>query len=273
MTSETTTLIVERDAGVAVVTLNRPDAKNALDPVMTDELTALFAALKRDETVRAVVLTGAGGDFCAGGDVKGMGAKGPRNPEQRRAAMQRYRDLTLAVHALDKPLVAALDGVAYGAGVSLALMADIVLVSTRVRLAMIFHRIGLVPDLGAWYFLPRVVGLQRAKELIFSAREFGAGEALQMGLALEILEPEALLPRARAIAHSFEGASGTAMSLSKQALQASLQSELATMLDLEALAQPIAAGSDYAAEAVRRFAAKEPAQFRWPKPSAPDTSP
>jgi 2-(1,2-epoxy-1,2-dihydrophenyl)acetyl-CoA isomerase len=99
---------------------------------------------------------------------------------------------------------------------------------------------------------------------VFSAREVGAQEALQMGLALEVLAPEALLPRALALARSFEGASAIALSLSKRALHASLQSELGSMLDLEAMGQAIASGSDYAREAVRRFASREPAQFRWP---------
>src|SRR5690606_33261774 len=138
---------------------------------------------------------------------------------------------------------------------SLALWADIVLVSDRVRMAMVFHRIGLVPDVGAWYTLPRVVGLQRAKEVIFSAREFGAQEALHMNLALETLAPEVLLARAMEIAHSFEGASATAMSLSKRALQASLQTDLTTMLEMEASAQAVAGSSQYTREAVRRFAA------------------
>jgi 2-(1,2-epoxy-1,2-dihydrophenyl)acetyl-CoA isomerase len=258
------TLLVETDDGVATVTLNRPEAKNALSPLMADELTATLRALRRDEAVRAVVLTGAGGDFCAGGDVKGMGAAGPRSPEQRHTAMARYRELTLALTGFDKPLVAALDGVAYGAGVSIALTADIVLVSTRVRCALVFHRIGLVPDCGAWYTLPRIVGLQRAKELIYSAREFGADEAARIGLALEAHAPEALLARARAIAGSLAQGPALAFQLSKQALNASLQSELSTMLDLEAAAQPIAASSEFAADAVRRFAAREPACFRWP---------
>lgn len=262
--SATPEVTLVRDGGVAIVTLNRPAAKNALTSGMFDELTALFKAFRDDDEVRSVVLSGAGGDFCAGGDVKGMGQGGPRTPEQRRTGMARCRDLAIAMASLDKPVIAALDGVAYGAGVSLALLADIVLVSKRVRMALVFHRIGLVPDVGAWYTLPRAVGPQRAKELIFSAREFGAAEAKEMGLAMEVLAPEALLPRALAIAHSFEGASATALSLSKQALRASLQSELPTMLDLEAAAQAIAIGSDYARESVRRFVAKEPAQFRWP---------
>jgi 2-(1,2-epoxy-1,2-dihydrophenyl)acetyl-CoA isomerase len=258
------TIQVEREGGVARITLNRPQARNALSPTMADELTVALQQCRRDAAVRAVLLSGAGEHFCAGGDVKGMGQAAPRNTEQRRAAMQRYRELVLAMTALDKPVLAALDGVAYGAGFSLALLADIVLVSDRVRLAMVFHRIGLVPDLGAWYTLPRAVGLQRAKELVFSAREIGADEALRLGLALEVLPPDQLLPRAQALALSFCGASATALSLSKQALQASLQSELNTMLDLEAAGQAIAGGSEYAAESVRRFAAREPAQFQWP---------
>lgn len=259
------TVLLERQGGVAVVTLNRPGAKNAIDVATSDALTATLKALRGDDEVRALVLTGAGGDFCAGGDVKGMGEGGARTVEQRRAGMSRYRELAEAFAALDKPLIAAVDGVAFGAGLSMSLFADIVLVSTRARMAMVFHRIGLVPDVAAWYNLPRIVGLQRAKELIYSAREFNAEEALGMGLALEVLQPEALLPRALELARSFEGASSVAFSLSKQALAASLQSDMRTMLEMEATAQAVAGSTEYFRESVRRFAAKEPAQFRWPK--------
>lgn len=260
----TQSVVLTREGGVALLTLNRPQVKNALDPLSTDLLTGLLRELRDDTAVRAVVLTGAGADFCAGGDVKGMADAGTRTPEQRRCGMARYRDLALALAGLDKPLIAAIDGVAFGAGLSLALWADIVLVSDRVRLAMVFHRIGLVPDIGAWYTLPRCVGLPRAKELVYSAREFGAQEALQMNLALEVHAPEWLLPRALAMAHSFEGASALALSLSKQALQSALQSDLASMLDMEAAGQALAGDSDYARESLRRFAARESAQFHWP---------
>lgn len=258
------TLMIERDGGIAMLTLNRPGAKNALSERMADELTAALLELKADAQVRAVVLTGAGGDFCAGGDVKGIAAGGNRTTEQRHAGMARYRALTLALLDLDKPLVAALDGVAYGAGLAMALAADLVLMSDRVRCAVIFHRIGLVPDLGTWYTLPRVVGLQRAKELVYSAREFGAEEALRMGLALEILPTPQLLPRARLLAQSLADGSALAFGLSKRALNASLQSSLTAMLDLEAAAQALAADSDFTRDAVRRFAAREPARFQWP---------
>ena len=225
-------VLFERADGVAVLTLNRPSAKNAIDIPTTDALVAALRGLRAADDIRAVVLAGAGGDFCAGGDVKGMADGASRTVEQRRAGM--------------------------------ALYADIVLVSTRARLAMVFHRIGLVPDVGAWYQLPRVVGLQRAKELIYSAREFGADEAVRMNIALEALAPEALMPRAMELARSLAGASPTAFSLSKRALAATLQSDLETMLDMEASSQAIALSSAYFREAIRRFAAKEPAQFCWP---------
>ncbi len=177
--------------------------------------------------------------------------------------MARYAELARALASLDKPLIAAVDGVAFGAGLSMALYADIALRSTRARLAMV-HRIGLVPDVGAWYQLPRAVVAQRAKELIYSAREFGADEAVRMNIALEALAPEALMPRAMELARSLAGASPTAFSLSKRALAATLQSDLETMLDMEASSQAIALSSAYFREAIRRFAAKEPAQFCWP---------
>jgi 2-(1,2-epoxy-1,2-dihydrophenyl)acetyl-CoA isomerase len=258
------TLDYRLDDGVATLTLNRPEAKNALDPTMADELGECLAAIRADESVRVLVLAGAGGAFCAGGDVKAMGQGGPRTPEQRRAGMARYTRICTELMALDRPVIAAVDGVAYGAGFSLALMCDIVLLSERARLCLVFQRIGLVPERGAFYTLPRVVGLQRAKELIFSAREIDAAEALRLGLAMEVLPAEALAARAQAIARSFAGASPVAMSIAKRALQASLGSDLQTLLEIESSGQALASNSDYAKEAVRRFATREPAQFRWP---------
>ncbi len=262
------TLDYRLDDGVATLTLDRPEAKNALDPTMADELGECLAAIRADESVRVLVLAGAGGAFCAGGDVKAMGQGGPRTPEQRRAGMARYTRICTELMALDRPVIAAVDGVAYGAGFSLALMCDIVLLSERARLCMVFQRIGLVPDMGAFYTLPRVVGLQRAKELIFSAREIDAAEALRLGLAMEVVPAEALAARAQAIARSFAGASPVAMSIAKRALQASLGSDLQTLLEIESSGQALASNSDYAKEAVRRFAAREPAQFRWPPGAA-----
>lgn len=263
------TLLCEHDQGVATVTLNRPQARNALDTTMADELAALFAELRGDASVRAVVLAGAGGAFCAGGDVREMAQAGPRSVAQRRAGMARYARLARAMLGLEQPLIAAVDGVAYGAGFSLALMADIVLVGERARLSMAFQRVGLIPDVAALYTLPRVLGVQRAKELVYSAREIDAQEAVRLGLALEVLPGAELLPRAQAMAHAFTGASPVAMALAKRGLSMSLTSDLDTLLDFEATGQAVAADDPYVREAIRRFAAKEPPQFRWPPAPAP----
>ena len=127
-----------------------------------------------------------------------------------------------------------------------------------------FHRIGLVPDVGAWYQLPRVVGLQRAKELIYSAREFGADEAVRMNIALEALAPEAPDAARNGTGPQSRGCIADGIQPLKRALAATLQSDLETMLDMEASSQAIALSSAYFREAIRRFAAKEPAQFCWP---------
>jgi 2-(1,2-epoxy-1,2-dihydrophenyl)acetyl-CoA isomerase len=182
--------------------------------------------------------------------------------------MERYSRLTLALHGLEIPVIAAAHGVAFGAGFSLLLLADIVLLASNARLCMAFERIGLVPDCGALFTLPRSVGLQRAKELMFSAREITAEEARGMGIALEVLPADALLPRALQMAAAFRGASPVAQAMAKRALNASLQSDLGTMLSIEETSQAVALSGDYVAEAARRFAAKEPAQFRWPKAGA-----
>ena len=258
------TLDYHLEDGIATVTLSRPEARNAITPEMSRELSGLFAAMRLDAAVRAVVLSGAGGSFCSGGDVRQMGRTGHRSHEERRSTAAIYRPIAANLLGLDKPVIAAVDGAAFGAGFSLALLADIVLASDRARFSMVFHRIGLVPDLAAWYTLPRIVGLQRAKEIIYSAREISAMEAKALGIALEVVAPEALPARAAELAASLAKGSALAFSLSKQALQISLQSDLNAILDLEASGLALTGGSDYVSEAMRRMVAKEPAQYAWP---------
>jgi 2-(1,2-epoxy-1,2-dihydrophenyl)acetyl-CoA isomerase len=257
-------LLLDVADDVAVMTLNRAAARNALSRPLVIELVQGLAMIRSDPAVRVLVLTGAGNAFCAGGDVREMAQGSGKTTEQKYAGMDIFRLLAQELHGLDKPVIAAVDGVAFGAGFSLALLADIVLASEAARFCMVFHRIGLIPDIGALYTLPRVVGLQRAKEIIFSAREFGARDALAYGIALEVLPRDELMPRALELATSLASSSPTALSISKRALQQSLNSSLDVMLQSEACGQPIAVGSDYAREAVRRFSAKEPPVFQWP---------
>lgn len=266
--NEFETILFRRDLGVATITLNRPTARNALSVRMANELCDALAAIRSDATVRAVVLHGAGNAFCAGGDVRATHQAGQRTSEDVHAVFECFRRLTMALHDMDRPVIAAADGVAYGAGFSLLLLSDIVLLSTRARLCMAFQRIGLVPDCGAMFTLPRAIGLQRAKDLMFSAREVQADEALQLGLAMEILPPEGLLPRAAQLANAFCGASPAAVRTCKRGLDASLQSDMETVLTMEAAFQSISLASEYTKEAASRFMAKQPLRFEWPLPTA-----
>lgn len=258
------TILCEQRDHVATLTLNRPASRNAIDRCMADEIVEALAAWQADAEVHVLLLRGAGDHFCAGGDVRAMAEQGPREPAEARAGMARYRRLTLALHHFERPVIAAVDGAAFGAGMSLALLADLVLLSDRARLCLAFQRVGLVPDCGALYTLPRLVGLQQAKALALSAREIGAQEALALGLALEVLPAERLHARAHELAAAITLGSQTSLALTKHALDASLQSDIETMLALEADSQAAALCSDAHREAVARFAAKLPPRYRWP---------
>lgn len=249
--------------GTAVLALARPDRKNAFDLDMRAEIADAVARVRDDSAVRALILTGEGGDFCAGGDLRAM-SQGPIDAiagrERMRAAHRWIRPLI----ELDRPVIAAVDGVAFGAGFSLALTADIVLITARARFSMSFMRVGLVPDCGAFYTLPRAVGLQRAKELILSARVVEAEEALRLGIAMEIVPTGQLMERARAIAASFAAASGTVVSLVKDAFTHGGSDDLAAALHFEAAAQGVAFSTEYHRSAVRDFLDKKPLKFNWP---------
>ncbi len=254
--------------GVATLTMDRPEAKNALGNGLKDAFAAAVPALARDPAVRAVVLTGANGAFCAGGDLRGMMAsRSSMDIEGWRNRMQDVQPWMRALVELDKPLIAAVDGAAYGAGFSLALMADFVLASPRARFCMSFMKVGLVPDFAAMYSLPRVVGVQRAKELMLSAREVGAEEALRLGIAMEVVPAADLMARADALARSFIGASPLATSLIKRELGMALATDLSTTLSAEADHQALCFQSVYHVQAVQAFIDKQPAAFQFPAAS------
>ena len=249
---------------VATVTLNQPARRNTLDEATKRELAQAVRQVQDDRSVRAVVITGAGGVFCAGGDIRAMqGAV--LDSAGWRERMAQVRDFIEPLINLDRPVIAAVDGAAFGAGFSLALAADFVLASPTARFCLSFMRVGLVPDCGAFYTLPRVVGAQRAKELMLSAREVDAQEALRLGIVMEIHPPEALLPRAQAIAASFVNASPAAVSMIKRAVAASAHNDLSALMEIEANAQAVAFGTPQHREAVARFLDKQPARFQWPK--------
>ena len=215
------------DEGVATVTLNRPHVRNAVNDAMRAELTAALERLANDDAVRAVVLTGKGAGFCSGGDIAGMQERlGAPPGDIAFTGWLRQKQLHRGVgvlHGMGKPTIAAVNGAAAGLGCDLALACDFIIASESASFIMSFILRGLVPDGGGLYFLPRRVGLPRAKELVFSGRCVSAPEALQIGLADRVTAPERLLTDAREWARQLSIGSPVALTLAKSILDRSLE--------------------------------------------------
>jgi len=258
-------LLFDVSEDIATITLNRPEARNALSPDMRQSLETVLAQVREGAgtAIKALIITGAGGAFCAGGDVKGMAERGKSQAIDSRRTMKLSHRLLKELCDLELPVIAAVDGPAAGAGCNLALACDFVLASRRARFIQAFVRIGLVPDWGGMYLLPRIVGLQKAKELIFSGRTLGAEEAKQLGMVYEVYPEDELLQRARDFAGRFRHASTDAIGLAKHILNQTFDIDLHTALELEAQAQSVIRSSPYHLESVERFKAKQPLRFNW----------
>jgi 2-(1,2-epoxy-1,2-dihydrophenyl)acetyl-CoA isomerase len=259
-------LKIERDGATAVLVMNRPDQRNALDLAMREAFALAVADVRDDPTVRAVVLTGAGGHFCAGGDIKtvAQAVEGKRDIFEGRERIRKLHRWFDELVDLEKPVVAAVDGVAFGAGLSLALAADFVLASSRARFCSVFARLGYVPDMGAMYLLPRAIGLARAKDMVFSARVVDAQEALAIGLAQQVCEGD-VLEAALAFARRFHGAPTESLGIVKNVMNHAFESERRSVYAQEAMAQAMCRESEFHQEAMRRFLAKEAPAYQWPE--------
>lgn len=249
--------------GIGTITLNRPEARNALNQAMRPALAAAIAQMRDDKDVHAVILTGAGGAFCSGGDISAM-LDTSRMGLSFRAGMRELHLWFPELVNLEKPVIAAVDGPAFGAGLGLALAADFVLATRRAKFCAVFGRIGLVPDLGVMRLLPRIVGQQRAKELVFTARTVEAEEARQLGMVFDIVEDGAALHEAAlALARRFGEASTAAIGIAKTVMNQSFELNAHAMAELESYAQTLCRGSAYHQDAVRRFKDKAPLRFDW----------
>ena len=250
--------------GIATIAFDRPARRNAMDMPMRAAFARAVTLATGDEQVRAIALTGRGGHFCAGGDIGAMNTQEPMGADAGRHRMRQVLDTISLLHHCDKPVLAAVEGCAYGGGFGLALMADMVIATEGARFCMSFARVGLVPDSGSFYALPRIVGVQRAKYLMWSAQELDARQALDWGIAMEVVPTSAALPRTLQIARALTTASPAALALSKAALNSSLHSDFRTMAELESSAQGVAFTTPYHRAAIKRFLAKQPPAFEWP---------
>lgn len=257
------TVLTAVDNGVGTITLNRPQVRNALDQAMRTELARAIAQMRDDAGVHAVVLTGAGGAFCSGGDIRQMLQSGSSTSSWRERIRSLHRWLPELVN-LEKPVIAAVDGPAFGAGLGLVLAADFVIATQRATFCAVFGRIGLIPDMGVMRLLPRVVGFQKAKELIFTTRVLNAAEAQAAGIVYQtVADAGALRGAARAFAERFAQASTIAIGMAKTALNQCFELDAHAMAEIEAYAQAICSDSDYHHDAVQRFRDKRPLRFNW----------
>lgn len=247
---------------VLVISLNRPAKRNALDMEMRLELAKAVERARDDNAIKAVVLTGEGGAFCAGGDLRTLNLD-DSSPHSDRDRIRRLHIWFRELVNLEKPVIAVVDGPAYGAGFNLALAADFILATPRARMCQVFGRIGTVPDLGGLFLLPRIVGLQRAKEIVFSARELSAAQARDLGIVMEIYPEDEIMQKAIALGHAFQHAGTQALGMAKNILNRSFNLDQDTLSELEAYAQAVARQTAYHKDAVKRFLEKEPLLFTW----------
>jgi 2-(1,2-epoxy-1,2-dihydrophenyl)acetyl-CoA isomerase len=252
-------LRVEVADHVATLTLDRPDALNSLTIPLKEELLATFRRLGRDREVRAIVLTGAGRAFCAGQDLRERLEPdvAPLATELR----ERYNPLILAMRTIEKPIVGAINGVAAGAGASLAFACDIRIAAEGASFVLAFGRIGLVPDSGATWFLPRLIGPAKAAELALTGESLPAADAERLGLVAKVVPAASLLEEAMALAGRLASGAPRAIALTKRALNRSWDMTLEQSLEYEAYLQGIAGATDDHREGLAAFVEKRPPRF------------
>jgi enoyl-CoA hydratase len=254
-------VLVERDAGLVTLTLNRPDVRNAMTAELTDAFTDAVASLRGDPDVRVVVVTGAGKAFCAGGDLSwiqpGPGADVPT----LRAKMRSFYPRFLVIRSLDVPTIAAINGAAIGAGLCMAMACDLRIASEDAKLSTAFMRLGMHPGMAATYLLTRLVGTARAAELFFTAKTIDGREAERIGLVNRAVPSADLRGEADSLAREIAANAPIPMGMTKRALYLAERADLETMLEYEGLAQPITLATADLIEGLNAVKEKRPPKF------------
>jgi 2-(1,2-epoxy-1,2-dihydrophenyl)acetyl-CoA isomerase len=252
-------VLIEKREKVSIIQLNLPQKLNALEKKLRTDLKSALMKVRDDNETRAAILTGQGKAFCAGGSLEEL--KEGMNAVNGVSLMMDYNEIITMITSMEKPIIAAVNGIAVGAGLSLALACDIIISSSSAVFASVFSKVGLVPDMGASYFLPRAVGMHRAKELIFTSRMIKAEEAMQMGIVNQVVSPEELEARAYDLARNLADGPTATFGLGKSILSRSLESNLQDILQYETFAQSICFQSQDHKESVQAFYDKRPPVF------------
>lgn len=251
-----------RDGNVVVVTLNRPEALNALNRETTRALTLAIDSVARDDGVGAIIVTGAGRAFCAGADLKDVTARLTAGDNDLGDDLRaNYAPMIRAIRRCPKPVIAAINGTAARAGLSLALACDLRVAAAGASLIVIFVRVGLVPDAGSLFFLTRMLGLSKATELAMTGEPLSVEEAQRLGLIAAVVEPEQLMAVALDRAHALASGPRQTYALIKRGLERAFDLDLEQALELESQLQEQAARTLDAQEAIRAFAEKRQPQF------------
>jgi enoyl-CoA hydratase/carnithine racemase len=257
-------LLYDMQEGIATLTLNRPERLNALGDTLREDLYDAVTRASSDPDVRVIILTGAGRGFCAGGDVKAMNEA--RESKRARPLLDKIAPLrdkvVLAMRHAPQPIIAAVNGPAAGAGMNIALACDLRLASTAARFGETFVKRGLHVDWGGTYFLPRLIGMAKACELIFTGEVIGAEEALALGLVSRVVSPDQLLPAARELARSIAQGPPIAIRLAKRALYHNQEVDLPAALEFETYAQNVCFETEDAKEGIRAFVEKRAPSFQ-----------
>lgn len=240
--------------GIGRITLKRPERKNAFTLEMIDSWVSALKECRENDDVKVVVVTGAGSAFCAGGDIAEMAGNLGNPPAQRKDELTaRVHRIPLALRDLDKPVIAAINGVAVGAGLDLALMCDLRYAASSAKFAETYINIGLVPGAGGAYFLPRLVGIPKALEMFLTGKFVDAQEAVRIGLVNAVYADEALASEVNKIAAQICNAPQLALRLIKRAVYQSTSSDLGTHLDLMSSHYAVITSTDEYKNAVRKF--------------------
>ena len=252
-----------RQGAVVTLTLNRPEVLNALNRQTTQALTAALEAAGQDPEVGAIILTGAGRAFCAGADLRDVAARAQAGQtdlgEDLRA---NYAPMIRAIRACPRPVIAALNGTAAGAGLSLALACDLRIAAAGAQLIVVFVRVGLVPDAGSLFFLTRMLGLSKATELAMTGDPLTAEEGEKLGLISAVVPAEQLMPTAVARANGLAAGPRRTYALIKRGIERALARDLEQVMELESQLQALAAATPDAQEGIRAFAEKRKPLFR-----------